>query len=172
MSSTAFSAVLVPDRTLRRIVLLSGLTLMCIGIVLILKLPLHPAILATGTIAWLLLCASELRNLARGFQRCRLLRVTANGAIRLLDANGDWRAAELLPGSLLLRRIGWIRVSDSAGRTSVEPVRGHCRESQDWRRFQVIWRHIGSGWVKLLPSSGRDSSRDSSRDRNTVTKQR
>jgi len=61
-----------------------------------------------------------------------------------LDADGNWHPARLLPGSMLLRRVGWIRWDDGCGRQYAELLRGRSRESDDWRRLQVIWRHIGA----------------------------
>jgi len=122
---------------------MSGGFLGTIGFVLILMLPVHTLVLLLGSAAWLLVSAYELREIRRGFARCRRLRVTADGGILLLDSSGDWQPGRLLPGSILLRRIGWLRVTDSKGLINVELLRGNCRESHDWRRFQVIWRHIG-----------------------------
>ncbi|MBT8087186.1 MAG: hypothetical protein KJO46_04090, partial [Gammaproteobacteria bacterium] len=67
-----------------------------------------------------------------------------DGSAALLDRNGQWRPAEVLPGSLLLRHYGWIRLKPRHGRRFAALFRGHCRQSADWRRLQVIWRHVGA----------------------------
>jgi len=144
MSSGTYSAELRPDAMLRRLVLVSGGVLGASGVALILVMPFNAMVLIAGSAAWLAYSGWELVGVSRGYARCRRLRVTAGGEMKLLDAEGNWRAARLLPCSVLLRRVGWIRGEDSEGRQYAEPVRGSCRESDDWRRLQVIWRHIGA----------------------------
>lgn len=143
MSSGRFSAELHPDTQLRRIVLLSGAGFALLGVALIMTLPLHPAVLIAGSIGWLLCCARELVVACRGFANWHRVRISVGGEVLLLDAEGAWHPARLLSGSVLLRRVGWILFETSHGRRCAELVRGRCRESDDWRRLQVIWRHIG-----------------------------
>jgi hypothetical protein len=54
----------------------------------------------------------------------------------------------MLSGGVLLSELGWIRLSvvlpDGRKLVLGEFVRGNARESADWRRLQVIWRHIGA----------------------------
>lgn len=143
MSSSKYAAELNPDALLRRWVLLSGAGLAAVGVALILILPLHRAALFGGSVAWLLLCARELVTAVRGFSCCRRLHVSAGGELLILDPDGVWQRARLLSGSVVLRRIGWLLFEMSDGRRFTELLRGRCRESDDWRRLQVIWRHIG-----------------------------
>ena len=144
MSSSTYSAELYPDAVLRWLVLFSGSIFGAAGIALILTLPLHWLLLVAGSVGWLTLFVSELVGMSRGFVRCCRLRMTPDGEILLLDPEGNWHAARLLPGSVLLRRVGWIRLKIEQGQQCAEPVRGSCRESEDWRRLHVIWRHIGA----------------------------
>lgn len=144
MSSSTYSADLHPDPALRRIVLLSGAAFCAVGVSVTLAMPLHPAVLIVGSAGWLALCAWELIKMCRGHALCRRLRMSVGGELLLLDPLGIWHTARLLPGSVLLRRVGWIRLETGIGRRCAEPVRGSCRESDDWRRLQVIWRHIGA----------------------------
>lgn len=143
MSSNVFAAELQPDPVLRRAVLISGAALALAGILLVASMPLHPLLLLAGSAGWLFLCCREIVLLARGFSRCRRLRITPEGGILLLDTAGEWHPARLLPGSVMLRRAGWVLLQTADGRRLAEPIRGTCRESHDWRRLQVIWRHIG-----------------------------
>ena len=143
MSSIKYSAELCPDALLRRVVLVSGMVFAVLGVVLILTLPLHAAALIAGSVGWLLLCARELVVVGQGFSYCCRLRIAVDGDILLLDPDGVWQPARLLSGSAVLRRVGWILFETSEGRQFAELVRGRCRESDDWRRLQVIWRHIG-----------------------------
>ena len=114
------------------------------GIVLILILPLPPALRAAGGLVWAIWAYWEISRLERGFGQCFEIRVHASGDVEIADDNGDWAPASLLPGSLVLRKLGWLRLQTTDGRTMVEPVRGDTSRGQDWRRLQVIWRHIGA----------------------------
>lgn len=129
---------------LRRSVLWSGALFAVAGVALIFSTRLPAALLIAASVAWLLFSGWELRRIRHGHACCRRLRLSAGGEMRWLDAGGNWHPAELLPGSVLLRRLGWIRWDDGHGGQYAELVRGRCRESDDWRRLQVIWRHIGA----------------------------
>ena len=124
--------------------MLSGITLGGSGAVLILRLPLPWFGLLLGSMIWLMVSVWELRRFSHNAECCRRLRVAADGSVLSLDVNGVWQPGRLLPGSIVLRRVGWIRVMHGGGRKSARLFRGHCRESEDWRRLQVIWRHIGA----------------------------
>ncbi len=67
----------------------------------------------------------------------------ADGSLRVFGANGGWYTARLATGTVVLRRYAWIRCRMEPGRYCAELLRGNCRKSDDWRRLQVIWRHIG-----------------------------
>ena len=144
MSSNSYSARLTPDPWLQIIVLTSGRVLYAIGIVLILILPLHPTLRAAGCLFWLILANWETSRLQRGFGQCVEIRIYASGDVEIADDNADWSPASLLPGSLVLRKRAWLRLQTLDGRTIVQPLRGNTREDQEWRRLQVIWRHVGA----------------------------
>ncbi len=143
MSSSKYFADLLPDAGLRRLVELSGIVFALLGVLLLLSLPLHLGLTIPGAGAWLSFCAWELVLLRRGFDVCRRIRVMADGGLLLLGADGSWRAAHLVTGTVVLSRYAWIRCRTEQGQYCTELVSGNCRESDDWRRLQVIWRHIG-----------------------------
>ncbi|MGB5469886.1 MAG: hypothetical protein WBM64_05670, partial [Woeseiaceae bacterium] len=136
-------AELRPDGLLRRFVVLSAVGLSVLGIAVIFTLPFPVSGLLMASVGWLVLCAWELVVACRRLWGCRCLRLFAGGEILLLDAGGTWHPARLSSGSVVLRRIGWILVETRQGSRFAGLVRGRCRESDDWRRLQVIWRHIG-----------------------------
>ena len=144
VSSSIFSAELHPDLRLRRAVLLSGAGFAGIGVLVIVSMRLHPLALVAASGCWLVVCSWEWRRILCGFSECQRLRFMADGAVMLLDPNGHWHPARLLPGSVLLRHAGWLLLEAGRGRRFAEPVRGRCRQSNDWRRLQVIWRHVGA----------------------------
>ena len=144
MSSSAFSAEFSADFKLRRAVLLSGATLAALGLLVIVLLPVHFGLRITGAAAWAVSCGIELLRLQRAYSRYVGLRVDHDGAMHVQNRGGDWQAARLLPGSLLLRRAAWVRVQSERGEVFAELLRGECRRSVNWRRLHVIWRHIGA----------------------------
>lgn len=144
MSSSAFSAEFIADSRLRCAVLLSGGTLAALGLLVIMLLPVHFALRVTGAVAWAVASGIELLRLQRAYSRYVGLRVCHDGTMRVQQRGGDWQAARLLPGSLLLRRTAWIRVQSERGEVFAELLRGECRRSVNWRRLHVIWRHIGA----------------------------
>ena len=93
-------------------------------------------------IAWLVVSCREIRALRRGWRRSCGVRFLADGDVEIRDNGGTWTPAELADGSVLLRRIGWLRLIAADGTAIHELVRGSCREDREWRRLHVIWRHV------------------------------
>ncbi len=144
MSSNAFSADLRPEPALQRLALLSGVLLGIAGIAMILALPLAPAWRAAGCAACVAACAAELGRLRNSWRCFVAVRIAHDGSAALLDRDGAWHPARLQAGSVLLRRHGWLIFTSDGGRGFAAAFRGHGREDVDWRRLQVIWRHIGA----------------------------
>ena len=144
MSSTAYSAAFKPDPRLRRLVAASGLLLGIAGVLVILLLPTDLWMRLAACIVWVATSAREHRQLQRGWADCRALRFTANGDLTVLGADQTWRTAHRETGSVLLRKFGWIRLRDHRGVVFGELLSGDDRVSPDWRRLQVIWRHVGA----------------------------
>ena len=144
MSSTAYSAEIIPNPVLRRLVVVSGVCLCIAGLLAILTLPLHPWARLGVALGWIVLAVVELRQLRRAWRNCRRFRFHAGGEIQLLGSDGHWRAGCLVSGGVLLGKVGWMRLRDPAGLTFGELIAGDPRSSHDWRRLQVIWRHVGA----------------------------
>lgn len=140
MSSTTFWTEIRPDRALRQRLLASGLALSLLGVMATLSLPLP--ILVRGLVAgaWLSWGVFELLRLLRAYRRCSGLRLASDGEVLVLG-RGQARSASLLPGCVVLDEFAWLRLRDDRGRTWGELVTGNHRESEEWRRFQVILRH-------------------------------
>ncbi len=144
VSSIGYSACLPANRALRLFVLLSGLCFTITGAVLILAMPLAllPRLAVAGV--WLLASGYDIERQRRAYRQYSGLRLDCEGRVEIRNRQGEWLGARLLPGSLVLRRFGWIRIRDERGRVFAEPVCGQCRDSCDWRRLQVLWRHVGA----------------------------
>jgi len=114
------------------------------GNLLIISLPLPTIASLVGMALWSLISVRELRALRCAWAGCVALRITANGDVGVLGPNLEWRSAQLVSGSILLRKAGWIRLKTGSGRVFAELVRAGGQRGRDWRRLQVIWRHIGA----------------------------
>ena len=128
---------------LRRVVLLSGLAAAIIGFVMIWTVTLSVSLRLGTSLIWLLLCARELHLLRRAYSLYRGLRIDSSGEVRLETEDGDFCTASILPGSVLLSQYGWLRFELPGGLKFAELLRADGAGDQQWRRLQVIWRHLG-----------------------------
>jgi hypothetical protein len=106
-------------------------------------LPVGAAFRAGAVFLWCVATTRELAVLYRAWQACREIRFTPGGGVTVLGADGEWRTGELVPGGILLSRLGWIRLRVAGGPRFAELVRGERRSDFNWRRLHVIWRHFG-----------------------------
>lgn len=144
MSLPEYSACLRPDPGLRRIVVAGALLLIGGGCGAVAVLPLSPGSRAVLALIWICSGSVELVYTLLGFRRCLSMRIHAGGATTVYDRDTGIRVAELAPGSLVTARFAWLRLRAADGTRYTEPVSGSCRQSEEWRRLQVIWRHIGA----------------------------
>lgn len=144
MSSTAYSAFIDVDNGLRRLTLALALALSAIGLLLIVMMSAGVLVRGVAAATWLLVCVRDLTRFRRGYRRYRRLSIDQDRRLHLLDVDGNWRPARILPGSIVLRRYAWLRIRDDEGTVFAEPVRGRCRRDPGWRRLQVLWRHVGA----------------------------
>ena len=144
MLSTEYSAEILPDPDLRRVVLVSGVLLALVGNLLIVFLPLGTTVRVFGVALWSLSTLRELIFLRRAWAGCIALKFVANGEVEILGRDLEWRPAQLVSGSILLRSAGWLRVKTAAGYVFSELVRADTQQRRDWRHLQVIWRHVGA----------------------------
>ncbi|MCH8059175.1 MAG: hypothetical protein IIA11_01820 [Proteobacteria bacterium] len=115
-----------------------------LGLVTILTMPAGVMMQLPGCVLWLLISGRELVAIASGYQRIRRIRLYSNGEVELGNYNGDWQSARLANGSVVLDGFAWLRIEASDGRKFVELLRGTSRKNEEWRRLQVIWRHLGA----------------------------
>lgn len=139
-----YCSYLTPDPWLRIVVLSSGRLLFAAGLALVLTLDLDAAIRAIAALLWLALARFELARLQRGFAACAGIRMHADGRVEVRIGDEDWQPATLMNGSLVLRNLAWLSLKTQNGLRCVELLRGDARKSHNWRRLQVIWRHIGA----------------------------
>jgi hypothetical protein len=129
---------------MQHVVVMSGVLMGLLGQLMIWLMPITAGWRLLACVACLAMVSSELYRMRRAWARYSCARVGHDGAAALRNADGQWQPAELLPGCLLLRRVGWLRLRAGDGGCFAALYRGHCRHNTDWRRLQVIWRHIGA----------------------------
>ena len=144
MSLNAYSTELHPEPCLRRLVLVVGMLLFLVGCLLLLLLPITIGAKAVLGSTWFMICGYEWSSNRFAYARGGTLRVDSGGGIERKSHDGHWQPAKLAAGSVVTSRFAWLRVSAGRGHRYGELFRGDVRENEDWRRFQVIWRHIGA----------------------------
>ena len=114
------------------------------GLVLVILLAVAIPVKGLLAITWIGLCGYEWLALWRGYATGGKLRIAAGGRVERQRGDGTWEPASLCAGSVVLPRIAWLRVVPQRGRPYAELVCSGNHGSEDWRRLQVIWRHIGA----------------------------
>ncbi len=145
MSSTIFSSDLTPDPAARRVVIGTGVIAVIGGFAAIAGLSIGArwqVMLAAG---WLLLGGRDLWLILQGFRHCTRIRVDPAGQLTVFAPDRCCAAATISNGSVVLRHLAWLRFRTSDGRQHAELLRRKSAQSEDWRRLQVIWRHLGAG---------------------------
>ena len=143
-ASTSYSAEIKPDARLRRVVLLSGALLLLAGLACAALLAVPAGLKAVVALTWACLCGYEWLAFRRGYGSGRALRIAAGGTVLRQCRDGTWQPARLCAGSLVLPRFAWLRVAPAGARPYAELVSAAGHETEEWRRLQVIWRHIGA----------------------------
>ncbi len=144
MSSTNYSAELIPDAALRRTVIVTGILATAGGAAASATLPVLPAAKLIAAVLWSALGARELTHIAKGNKTCSRIEIDATGTVQVFGPNGCCRTATIDSGSIVLRRVAWLRLRGPAGERHAELLGPGASRSHDWRRFQVIWRHLGA----------------------------
>ena len=107
------------------------------------SLPLNAGLRWAAAAGWLAYSLLELWRLARAYRIVASLAVAADRSVELVLRDGERIAACLAPGSLILPQLAWLRLKTDCGLRYGELLRGNSRKNKDWRRLQVIRRHVG-----------------------------
>lgn len=142
MSSSGFFAEIEPDPRLRIAVLGSAWMLTIAGGAAIASMPLTLIPRLLLVLAWASYGVAGIRRHRDAYRRCARLRLKVDGSALLLS-DGEWCQARLLPGSMLRDQVGWLYLQPEGGERFGELVRGDRRRNPEWRRLQVLWRHVG-----------------------------
>jgi len=143
VSSPEYSTVLNADERPRNIVLASAAAGWVIGAVTAVTLNLHWTWRIAILLAWTCHSIAGWREITAGYMHYRAIRLHGSGRVELLGPDGSAVTATVQPGSVVLARCGWLRLRVADGPDLAELVLARCCENEAWRRFQVIWRHLG-----------------------------
>lgn len=140
MSSTVFAVELRTDHRCRGIVFWSGIMLAGIGAALLAATSLQPLGRLMLMVLWLGDCGWALHRLRQGWQPACRLRLTSGGEVQLV-ADGELPVAvSLRTGSVVTRRVAWLRFARPGGPVQAELFLAAYSENYAWQRFQLVWR--------------------------------
>ena len=142
MSSNSYSARLSTDRLPRCLVTGSACTLYAVGVFLIASMPFALGLRLTACLAWSVASCYELRPYWRSYRTYAEICVLAGGDVRLKTRHLEWVSGRLRGGSVLLRRVAWLCIKTQDGCQFAELILASGQSSREWRRLQLIWRHI------------------------------
>jgi len=143
VSLPVFSTELLPDSRLRALVLACGAGCGTLGLIVIATLPWPACLRALLGILWWAAMGHELGVHLTSYARVRALGLDDAGNARLHVRDDGWQPATVAAGSVVLTGVAWLRIRAADGRVCAELLAGNCRENGNWRRLQVIWRHLG-----------------------------
>jgi hypothetical protein len=69
------------------------------------------------------------------------MRLDADGNIAGIGPDGRVEPLTLLSGSIVLKRLAWLRVQFTDGSEYGELLRGDPATDLEWHRLQLLWRH-------------------------------
>ena len=145
MSSNTFSSDLTPDPLLRRAVIGSGIIAILGGFAIIMCLQVATAWRVLLAAVWLAMGARDLWIIVTGYSHCTRIRMEHTGRLIVFDSGSCCVPATLGRGSIVLHDFAWLRFRTENGRAHAELMRRKTAQSEDWRRLQVSWRHLGAG---------------------------
>jgi hypothetical protein len=120
----------------------SGAVFFVTGLVIVAALPVAAPWKWALALGFSALSGAELAILLKAYRECVRLTLHADGSVEIEAADGGRREARLLPGSVVLRRWAWLRIQSPAAPAWAEPLSPGAQDREQWRRFQVICRHL------------------------------
>ena len=127
------------------IVLGTGASALVCGALAIATLPAGMSWKSLGVASWLAVGSRDLWLIAAGYKRCARIRLHPEGSVQIFSYRGHAAAATLCAGSIVTAGFAWLRIELAGGRRLGLLLRRNASENKDWRRLQVIWRHLGAG---------------------------
>ncbi len=122
----------------------SGFSLSVLGVGVLATMPVPVWIKGITVALWIGYAAASSVTLARRYREVAGYRIFADGSAEIVRHDGRRVVAQLAAGTVILPRFAWLRLKGPAGGPLSELVAGDSRSSQQWRRFQVICRHVAA----------------------------
>ena len=144
MSSREFSSELTPDRVMHRLLLVVAILTLLLGLTIVLSLPVNAKLRAIGVLCWSFMAGIEILHIVSSHKRYSRLRVLADGRVELYHADGSWKSSAIGRNSVVLPRLVWLNLRLEDGGRYRALLRGDARKNEQWRRLQVICRHLGT----------------------------
>lgn len=143
-SSTIFCARIRADAVARRSVLASGATLALAACVLLVQLPVAWHLRAAAAVLWCIGSGFEVWRCWRSQRDVAGFRLHADGSVDIAAPDGTVTSGRLASGTVALGNLAWLRCRGACGRVHAELISRNAQESDDWRRFRVICRHVAA----------------------------
>ena len=138
-----YAVHLEPDKRLRRLQLACGVILYAAGAALLWGMPIGMLPKVGTVVAWLAIGRLEWRRQLRGFRRVAGIRIHETGALECLDSCGTRQSVSLMAGSVVLRRLAWLRLKFGDGSHYGELLSGHAQRQAEWHGLQLTWAQCG-----------------------------
>ncbi len=122
----------------------SGVAFALLGAGVFATLPLPIGLRLLAAAIWLIGSVASCVRLGRRYRGIAGYRVYQDGTAEIVRADGRRVAGRLIAGTFLLPGLAWLRVGVAGSGPVAELVAGNLRTSQQWRRFQVICRHLAA----------------------------
>ena len=119
--------------------LLSGIMIAALGCLLVFQMPLTVLVRMSLLVLWLATSAFELYVHSRAASQIASIGLNDRGQIWVRNCAGERLAAELLPGTVVLGRLAWLRLRLDSGKKYAEFLRGKSTTDPQWHLFQLIW---------------------------------
>jgi hypothetical protein len=123
---------------------LSALLAQALGMVTIFSLPVDVRLRAFAATVLALWGGAQWLLITSAHKRYRRVRIDSDGTAALLHRGGEWHAAIICDDSIVLANYAWLKLKPAPGGTYCELMRAVSSEDKQWRRLQVIWRHLGT----------------------------
>jgi hypothetical protein len=143
MSSNTYSAEIRSSECLRRVVLTVATVMLVVGVGVIVLLPISKLAIGVASFVWIGWSLGEVLTYWRVYRRWLGFSVSADGETKVFGRD-ECCSAKVLAGSVVLSEIAWVRLQAENGDVWGELVAGNHRDSEEWRRFQVIFRHLNT----------------------------
>lgn len=106
--------------------------------ILAIPIPLYARLLVCA--AWLWRCCRDVYGQIAAYACVRGIHLHPSGRAHAVAADGSHVSLVVTPGSVVLRRVAWLRLELANGSHYGELLTGRADACDAWHRLQLIWR--------------------------------